>query len=56
MKMNYPKNDSIVEIRRGDSDCWSTALFYWNGNRPVFCQYGSEIRNVTEWRKKAKKE
>lgn len=53
--MNYPKNDCIVEVRLEGSNYWSTALFYWNGNRPVFCQYGSEIHNVTEWRKKTKK-
>lgn len=53
--MNYPNTDCIVEVRRGDSDHWSTALFYWNGNRPVFTQYGSEINDVTEWRKKAKR-
>lgn len=52
--MNYPNNDCIVEVRRGDSNQWTTALFYWNGNRPVFAQYGSEITDVTEWRKKAK--
>ena len=53
--MKYPKNDSIVEVKRGNSDHWSTALFYWNGNRPVFAQYGSEINDVTEWRKKERR-
>ena len=48
--MIYPEHDRIVEVRRGNSDKWRTALFYRNGTRPVFAQYGSEISDVTEWR------
>lgn len=53
--MEYPTRGMIVEVKRGDSDRWATALFYWNGKRPVFAQYGSEIKDVREWRKKQAK-
>lgn len=51
-QMIYPKTDCIVEIRRAGWNHWSTALFYWNGRRPIFAQYGSEVDDVIEWRKK----
>ena len=54
--MEYPNCEMIVEVRRADSDRWTTALFHWNGGRPVFAQFGSEIYDVTEWRRKYQKE
>ncbi len=50
--MIYPKFEGIVEVKRGNSDRWTSCLFYWNGTKPTFAQYGSEIHDVTEWRKK----
>ena len=54
--MEYPARDVIVEVKRGDSDRWTTALFYRDGkSRPVFAQYGTDITDVREWRKKQTK-
>ena len=50
--MEYPELDGIVEVKRNGGERWTTALFYRNGNQPVFAQFGSEINDVTEWRKK----
>lgn len=50
----WPRNDEIVEVKRGDSDKWTAALFYVNGTWPTFAQYGSEIFDVTDWRHRTK--
>ena len=50
--LKLPDRDGIVEVLRGDGDRWVTALFYRNGKRPVFAQFGSEIKDVTVWREK----
>lgn len=49
----YPDFEGILEVKRKSKDGrWSTAMFYRNGTKPTFAQYGSEINDVVEWRRK----
>ena len=49
----YPDFEGILEVKRKSKDGrWSTAMFYRNGSKPTFAQYGSEINDVVEWRHK----
>ena len=52
--MNYPSREGIVEVRKKGKAVWTVALYYKNGLKPVFAQYGSEITDqVEEWRYKS---
>lgn len=50
----FPEKEGILEVKRGDSERWTNALFFRNGTYPTFAQYGSDITDVTDWRYRQK--
>lgn len=50
--MEYPDKDCKVLFKTADNpDAWRKGMFFWNGSKPEFASYGSEITNVIEWKK-----
>jgi hypothetical protein len=50
----FPEKESIVEVKRDGRERWTVALYFRNGTKPTFAQYGSEITDVTDWRYRQK--
>lgn len=50
--MIYPKADCLVMfIAASRPDKWRKGMFFWNGSKPVFASYGSDVTDVIEWEK-----
>ena len=48
--MIYPPRSCIVMIKTMKKPIWRLAMFFWNGETPIFAQFGSEVNDVIEWR------
>lgn len=49
--MEYPKKDCfVIFISASKPGIWCKGMFFWNGTKPEFASYGSEITNVIEWK------
>ena len=41
-------NQAFVYMKRSNGKI-NAGMFYYNGGKPVFASYGSQINNVIEW-------
>lgn len=53
--MIYPNvkvnSQALILVKLRGQNIWREAMFYWNGKRPSFVSYGSDVSELVEkWR------